>query len=734
MKKMLFSGAFTALCILGASATPVTVNMNAVSTTMTLSAKGSETPVETGEPSSQKYTFEAPAGEYVLTAIAKDGTTVNGTLTIAIPDTDEPQTYDILTCTAYVTNKNDDGSVWTMDKGDYTFKVTVRDSDGNPCDITGGNSVTAGRNTFLALKGNSYRAEFIPSDAHAAEGYTTLYKAGTVTFNANVNGAIPMSYDYSISVPADAGLFLGMKFTHFTDFTAVEPKKMESSGECTVYTYSLAAGQVYNYRTWKEGGLTQAGYFTMNADESKRPEINFTADDYIAYSPTQVNHSAESNKGYETGDILLNINAQGHLTMNVGDVYAAHAMRSWELTDNSTNNYFMEPDFHYTVLDTDGKPSSGVIEIENADTSVSPWCTIKAVGTGTAIVLVTYDAIALNYYSGAERKEYLGGEFWGAVWPENTGVYVVTVGETAAAIEPDMFINEDYDNSSKLAGKNVDAELDVFYYLDTEAGAEYTFTPRGVADVAIACPNIGAQTVSYNGFTSDGVTKNDDGSYTLLLKQGRNIVRMIDASGKSVYQILTAKECHREIVNETRAAGEDFRPGDTVKIQYSGLFHPANKLAGIYNMSAFLNYTSAPEGTSPVVGSSQYTFGSSAAAQAVSVVIPEDWDTSADFVLANGVIQLKGFGDPVGSHRDINPVAGRSPNFTAISHSTVLGSVPDVCIEVTSETTGIENISADDIRPVTYYNPEGLSSDHPFNGINIVRYSDGTIKKLYIHP
>ena len=29
-------------------------------------------------------------------------------------------------------------------------------------------------------------------------------------------------------------------------------------------------------------------------------------------------------------------------------------MRTWQLTDNSTNNYFMEPDFHYTVVGLDG--------------------------------------------------------------------------------------------------------------------------------------------------------------------------------------------------------------------------------------------------------------------------------------------------------------------------------------------------------------------------------------------
>lgn len=41
---------------------------------------------------------------------------------------------------------------------------------------------------------------------------------------------------------------------------------------------------------------------------------------------------------------------------------------------------------------------------------------IKAVGNGTAIVLVSYDAICLNYYSGTTRTPYMGGEYWSAIW------------------------------------------------------------------------------------------------------------------------------------------------------------------------------------------------------------------------------------------------------------------------------------------------------------------------------
>lgn len=679
-KKLLFT-----LLALGAGATAadaanVTVVMNAVSKTMTLQSKATGETVETGAPTGTTYSFEAGAGDYLLTAYATDGTTVNGTIELTVADSPDAQEFKIITCTVYATN-----SGWTVANGDYTIKATVNTREGKSVTTTIGESTTANRFTLLALNGNSYCVEFIPSEAHQAEGYMSLFKMGTLTANININGAIPKGGEFSITVPADAEMEIGMKKAHFTDFMTVEPKETTESGGNKEFKYSLADNQIYSYRTWKDGGLTQGGYFKYTIDETKRPALSFCEADYEACDPHRIVHDVNYNQGYETGNIFVNINERGHLRMNPGETFAAHAMRSWELTDNSTNNYFIEPDFHYTVVGLDGKPSSGVIEI--TETPGSSWAQIKAVGTGSAIVLVTYDAIGLNYYSNATKTPYLGGEYWSAIWPENTAAYVVTVGEGEASLTPNMVINEAYnEDAKKVAGKNVDAEHDVFYYLDTEEGAFYTFVPEGVAEVTMAYPQIGERMATYKGFGTDGVTKNADGSYTLLLKEGRQIVKMTDGSGRAAYQVLTAKSCHREITNVTTPGSGIFQPGDEVKVQYSGLFHPANKMAGIYNMSAYVTYNGVPNGSSLILGSGQYTFGSAPSAQAVTVTIPSDFDTEAQSAISmtEGVIQVNGYGDPIGNHRIIDPVAGRSPNFTAIAHKTYFGMIPDVTIPVSA--------------------------------------------------
>ena len=86
----------------------------------------------------------------------------------------------------------------------------------------------------------------------------------------------------------------------------------------------------------------------------------------------------------------------------------------------------------------------------------SAWASLKAVGAGTAIVLVTYDAIGLNFYASSTgvKQAYMGGEYWSAIWPENTAVFVVTVDDNESAMQPNMTINEEYNlDTKKNAGK-----------------------------------------------------------------------------------------------------------------------------------------------------------------------------------------------------------------------------------------------------------------------------------------
>ena len=688
MKKQLLS--FIALTLFVASnafATEVTVTMNAKSKLIKslVNITTSES-VSVGEPTSNKYTFEAAEGSYLLTATAGDGETVSGTIQLDI-DADHTE-FAIFSPEVKVKNTD-----WVYGT-DYTFDLSVTNKEGETVNTTIGD-YTSGNKMFLVFNGNTYYLDIIPSEARQAEGYLTASYTGTVTFNPTIQAEVPMSVMYDITVPAGATLFVGTKTAHFVKFKEVLPESV--SGDGTVYTFKLADKQVYNYRVNKEGKLTLGGLFTMSTDETKRPELVFTDADMETMSPKFIDHDVNSNSKYNVCDLFLNINERGHLQLaNVGDTYDILPMRNWELVESITNNYFIEPDYHFTVVNLNGEPDESVVKVEDE--------LLTAVGEGTAIVLVTYDAIHLDQYSGATRKDFVGGSDWGAIWPENTGCFVVTVGAAASGITPNMTINENYLTQvngvdTKVAKEKLDAEFDVLYYLDTEDGFDYTFTPEGVSSVTLARPVLGENSASYTGFSAEGVTKNDDGSYTVRLTEGRNIVCLTGADGKSVYQVITAKPCHREI-----KVGEEIvtrvQPGDAVTVQYSGLYHPANKLAGIHNFQAFLDYKQASEGITVTKGKgNQYLFAATPTAQAVTFTVPENW-TSSVIELTDGVIGIGSWGDPVGNHRATSKVTGRAPNFTAIAQSAVFGRVPALELPV-NVNNGPAVATFEDVQDIT---------------------------------
>ena len=679
MKKHLLSiMALMLLSVCSMYATEITVTMNAKSKLIKsfVNMTTSES-VNVGEPAAgNKYTFEAPDGSYLLTATAADGETVSGTIQV---DVDADHTaFSIFSPEINVKNTD-----WVYGT-DYTFNLKVTTKEGAEVNTAMG-EYTSGKKMFLVFNGNTYYLELVPSETHQEEGYLSTTASGTVNFNASVNIEAPMSAAYSITVPAEANLFLGTKKAHFVKFNEVAPQSVATEGGNKVYTFKLADKQVYNYRVSQTGKLTQAGIFTMSIDETKRPVLAFTDADMEAKDPKYIDHDVASNNGYNVGDMFLNINPAGHLKLaNVGDTYDILPMRNWELIDGITSNYFIEPDFHFTVVNTDGQEDNSVVKVEDE--------LLTATGNGTAIVLVTYDAIHLNKYDGATKKDFVGGADWGAIWPENTAAFVVTVGEQATDIKPNIIINKDYLTTvtpwgggapidTKLAMENVDAEFDVLYYLDTEDGYDYTFTPEGVASVTLARPTIGTNSASYTGFSEEGVTKNEDGSYTLHLTFGRNIVCLTDASGKSVYQVMTAKPCHRDIKVGDEVV-TSVKPGDKVTVQYSGLYHPAGKLSGIHNFNAFLDYKKPADGVTVTKGKgNQYTMANAPASQAVTFTVPDDW-TKSTIEIADGVMGIGGFGDPIGNHRSTSKTTGRAPNFTAISQTAVFGRVPEIILNV----------------------------------------------------
>lgn len=506
-------------------------------------------------------------------------------------------------------------------------------------------------------------------------------------------------HTFSFNVPKDAIVFVGEKDQnvtvagnylkkHYIPFTEKKAVHIYETDTSNIWYYNVS--KIHNYRIKKNGGITQVGTFTPKAGTTiaKDSMLVFTDKHLLAYSTKEIDRDVTNLAGRNVADILLNINAQGYLKLPLRPDTSFQIVncRNWQAIDTDVNNYFIDPDFHYSVFNENWQQDSSVVKI-NENGALSP------VGAGTAIVFVTYDAMMCHHTTNVGGAPAL----FSALWPENTGIFVVSVGAKEPDIKPNVLINEYWSNingTDKVDSTLIDAEHDVLYYEAKKGSFIYTFKPEGVSNILIATPNVKSNILSYSSFSSDSIKQNIDGSYSLHLGFGRNIVKLIDNNGSFTYQILTAKPVSYQVSNITNP-DKDITPGDQISVLFNTLYHPCNKLSGIYNMSAGIQYTGDDVNFPLILGPGQYTFASRA--QEYKVTIPENF-TGNEFILKNGVIKVKGFGSFYGEHRKITIQNGVAPNLNASVRTGYFGSLPEIIIAVNNTNTGTSLVNTDQIN------------------------------------
>ncbi|MDR0874352.1 MAG: T9SS type A sorting domain-containing protein [Prevotellaceae bacterium] len=495
-------------------------------------------------------------------------------------------------------------------------------------------------------------------------------------------------HTYSLNVPKDATVFVGEKdqnvtvagnylkkhYVPFTEKTAVYIAETDTS---KIWYYNVS--KQHNYRVTRAGKAPHVGLFTPKAGTTVAIDTTlvFTDAQLSAHNAKDIDHDVNSLEGRNVADLFININAQGYLTLplRADTAFQLIHTRNWQAIDTDVNNYFIEPDFHYTVVDENGNPNNDVITVNDKGL-------ITPVGAGTAIVLVDYDAMLCRHTTnvvprGTDVKT--NPAFFSASWGENTAVFVMSVAQPEANVTTNMNLNAYWaqDGTDKTDGVAIDAEHDVLYFEADKGSFAYTFKPAGATQVLLATPIVSETATSYSGFRSDSVTANADGSYTVRLGFGRNIVKLVSATG-ATYQVITAKPVTYTVSNVTHP-DEIFQPGDEVSVLFNTLYHPCNKMSGIYNMSAGIQYTGVETNFPLILGPGQYTFASRA--QEYKVSIPADYEGD-EFTLTNGVIKVKGFGSYYGEHRKITLQNGVAPNLNASVREAYFGALPDIHISM----------------------------------------------------
>ena len=562
-------------------------------------------------------------------------------------------------------------SGWALDE-DYTLDVKLISADNQVRTIQLGKADCWGTvyASCIFVSGDTLEVTFTPdAEKHPDENVATVKK--TLTDTATVSATCKVGVNITFDVPENSTVTVGT-LTNYYVYSFIEPVSRDEA--TNTVTYRVDQNTDYFYRVQNPNGVTYWDYkrwsegetITLTDDDLHIGDENFTKDTIYRF---------EKNV-YDRADIYLNINTQGYKSMAVGETFELNSFRNWFAIESFMNAKVALPDMHYKVIDVDGKPSD-VVTI-TPDAVNSNVATMTANKAGTAIVLVTYDAmIHKQGQSSTASKEF------SAIWPECTGVFVVTVGSDGTGIKTNMILDRMDADIKNDEARQLDAEHDILFYLGNE-GAEYSFKPESGCTVTVARSTVG-NTMTFNGFTNNGVTVAEDGTVTVTgLTTGRHIIK-VEKNGVANYQVVTARGVSYDLLDaEGNVLPDDaeLKPGDKVKVQFHNLVSPKEKLSGAYNFN-FSLYYKGEDGTffksNPGGNFGVYDFSGNPVRQLIEITIPKDQE-GLTYTL-NGAIKQGGFAS-VPTHRGITYAAGTQKGFNAPSVSGILSRLPELALKL----------------------------------------------------
>ena len=556
---------------------------------------------------------------------------------------------------------------------DYTLDVKVTSADNQVRTAAPGQTVSGKGQTWektydscIFVVGDTVQATVTP-DPVTRPTFNTATAKKTPTMNDSLSVSCKAGVNVTFSVPENSTITVGT-LTNYYVYSYIEPTSADGN------TYRLDNGTTYFYRVQNSSGVTYWDYASWKTDTT----ITLTEDDLhigdTSFTKGTI-YRFEKNV-YDRADIYLNINTQGYKSMAVGETFELNSFRNWFAIESFMNAKVALPDMHYRVIDVNGNPSD-VVTI-TPDAVNSNVATMTANKAGTAIVLVTYDAmIHKQGQSSTASKEF------SAIWPECTGVFVVTVGSDGTGIETNMTLDRMDAAITKDEQRILDAEHDILFYLG-DKGASYSFKPESGCTVTVARSTVG-NTMTFNGFTNNGVTVAEDGTVTVTgLTTGRHIIK-VEKNGVANYQVVTARGVSYKLVDNdgkelSEAAMKALKAGDTVNLQFSNLVSPKEKLSGAYNFN-FSLYYQGEDGTffksNPGGNFGVYDFSGNPDRQRISITIPKYWD--GETYSLSGAIKQAGW-PGVPTHRGITYAAGTNPGFNAPSTSGVLARLPELTL------------------------------------------------------
>ena len=648
-----------------------------------------------------KYETALLPGDYFVEGYDANGD-CNGSIVVTVGAEDctfvLQRIYEI-----YATN-----SGWKLGT-DYTVSYTETAPDGTKRTTALGTADNSGttRPSALFIEGDTLKVTLTPIGEKAADYLPIdIVKSGSQTTNQGAlsfSAAIPQGLEIKVTAPAGSTVVTGT-FGNYYSYTFFDPEKTTDNGDGTLTAFFRVPTTNLNHflRVQNPEGVTYWTFAKWTAAQNltvTRADLHM--DDEISSSSV---FRFERNV-HDRADVYLNINRQGYKNLSVGETFELDVIRNWQAIESYVNAQIALPDAHYQVLDLNGKPSD-LLTI-TPDAHNSSLATVKANREGTAIVLVTYDAM-----THMQGQSSTADKTFSAIWPECTGVFVVSVGADGSAIATNMKLERPGVTGTLTDDKlALDAEHDTLFYLGSE-GASYTFTPESGCTVSIARSTVG-KTMTFSGFTTEGVTVDaESGAVTLTgLTTGRHIVR-IEKNGVATYQVITARQVRYELLDadgNVLPENTEFKAGDTVTVQFHDLLSPKEKNAGAYNHSFMLYYRDENghsfQSKAAAFGG-MYDFNGNPERQKLTLTIPADV-TGTAYVL-NGAIRIGGFsGAP--SHRGASYNSGMDRQY-GTSTAGVMSLLPELTIKLEGYAVAETERLIDAIGEVTLDSEEAIAA------------------------
>ena len=572
-----------------------------------------------------------------------------------------------------------------LDSGEADTAASVTITDGEGVKISG-----TAADTYLLPVIAGFTYKLAPTTT-----YSGNYNGTELTDQTPASGKVQVTLvrkHFTVIAPEGSVVSAGTLGTYYI-YSFQEPISTKTQDGTVIYEFAPLSGSAF-VRVQRPEDEDAVTYWDWKSSKADGQTITITEDmlfmnDGNSFDSDTVYHNYEENP-LDVADVYLNANEKGYMNLAIGDTYTLNIFRNWHIIESYMNAKASLPDVTYTVIDEKGEESD-VVTL-TPDQNNSSVATLKANKAGTAILLVTYDALYTDMATSNAGGAQGNASKFSAIWPENTGVLVVTVGGNGTSPAANMTINEgkNTDTSiSKMTGDQLDAEHDVLYYIGTE-GASYSFTPEEGCQVSVARASLTGGKLTYAGFTTDGITVDSKtGEVTISgLTAGSHIIK-VEKDGNTAYQVIRAKQTSYTITDAEGnpvTSESKVEPGTELTIQFGDLYNPINKLSGIYNTNCRIYYK-GEDGTefrgSNGSNFGYYAFASNSDLHKITVTVPADWTESTYTI--SGCLQTGGFGEAAGKHRGVTYASGKPVNTAANSTVAYLGLLPQIELKVATD-------------------------------------------------